>query len=50
MIWQKFLIPVQDGQGFRSLQDIISRRGAAPPIYRKEWQHYSLQWHGTFGW
>jgi hypothetical protein len=33
IIWQKFLISIQDGQGFHSMQDIR----AAPPIYRKEW-------------
>jgi hypothetical protein len=37
MIWQKFLIPVQEGQGIRSLQDIITSPDAAPPIYRREW-------------
>jgi hypothetical protein len=36
-IWQKFLIPVQNGQGFCSVQDIITSPGAAPLIYRKEW-------------
>jgi hypothetical protein len=37
MIWQKFLIPIQNGQGFRFVQDIITGPRAAPPIYRKEW-------------
>jgi hypothetical protein len=37
MIWQKFLIPVHLGQSFRSVQDNITRPGAAPPIYHKEW-------------
>jgi hypothetical protein len=37
MIWQKFLIPVQEGQNFRSFQDVIASPGAAPPIYRREW-------------
>jgi hypothetical protein len=36
VIWQKFLIPVQGGHDFHSLQDVISSLGAAPPIYRKE--------------
>jgi hypothetical protein len=37
MIWQKFLIPIQDRQGFHSLQDIITSPRIAPPIYHKEW-------------
>jgi hypothetical protein len=36
-IWQKFLIHVQEGQGFCSLQDIITSPGAPPPIYQREW-------------
>jgi hypothetical protein len=36
-IWQKFLIPVQNGQGFCFVQDIITSPMAAPPIYHKEW-------------
>jgi hypothetical protein len=36
-IWQKFLIPGQNGQHFRSVEDIITSPGAAPLIYHKEW-------------
>jgi hypothetical protein len=37
LIWQKFLITVQDGHDYRSLQKIITNPEAVQQIHRKEW-------------
>jgi hypothetical protein len=34
---QKFLIAVQDGHGFQSLQEIIVNPEAVTQLHRKEW-------------
>jgi hypothetical protein len=35
MIWQQILIPVQEGQGFRSLQDIIKPWGCSIDVSKR---------------
>jgi hypothetical protein len=37
IVWQIFLIPVQNGQGICSMQDIITSLRDASPLLRKEW-------------
>jgi hypothetical protein len=37
MIWRKFLIPAQNGQGICSVHDIVTTPRAASPLQRKEW-------------
>jgi hypothetical protein len=37
MIWQEFLIIVQDEHDFRSLQEIITNPEAVSQIHKKEW-------------